>query len=341
MKRVLCLLLLGACTSAEAPPAGGASGLQGTRVKVKAAEPTDYQSWLETLPQVDGEASKPFQADFRGKIKVEVPGEGVSMDIQMNGRVEYADLRHFRERIDLRLDLGAIEEGIPDVPVNITMLISADGEKVYLEPLFEESWLLEMLRQSPMRGFETMTFTLDLDLFEQALEVYWDFLEESNVDMSTILPDGVTVEEFFAQGLNPAAWARLYLLTADVESFRIDATEVHVTAKLRDGWTRSLLMAEDPQAAAMMEEFTYDMSFDRRTGIPTSMGMSMALEEAMDFDMTLDFTQFLIGDNIFAPNHFDRRRATGRTEFPLDTIVEMALLSMQGQMHEEEEDIPF
>lgn len=340
MKRFTCLLLLGACTAAPAPDPGAPSGLQGARVKTP-AEPTTYEEWLDTLPVVEGQASSPFQADFRGKIAVRVPGEDVRIDVQMDGRIEYGDLRHFRERIDLRLDLSGVEEGIPDTPVNVTILVSADGEKLYLEPLFEDGWMLEMLRQSPMSGFETLTFTLDLDLFEQTFQVYWDFLEESDVDMSSVLPEGVTVEEFFAQGLNPAAWARLYLMTAELESFRIDSSEVHVTAKLHDGWTESLLMAEDPQAAEMMNDFTYEMCFDRRTGIPTSMGMGMAVEDVMSFEMMLDFEQFLIGDNIFAPNHFERRGGSGRTEFPIDTFVDMALASMRGQMDEEEEDIPF
>lgn len=340
MKRASCLLLLGACTAANAPETGGVSGLQGGRIQ-PAPEPTTYVDWLDTLPMVEGEASKPFQADFHGKITVQVPMEGVSVDVQMNGRIEYADLRHFRERIDLRVDLGGIEEGLPEEPVNFTILVSADGEKLYIEPMLEEGWLLDTLREAPVRGLEAMTFTLDLDLFEQMFQVYWDFLEESDVEMSTILPDGVSVEEFFKQGLNPAAWARLYLMTADIETFRVDSTEVHVTARLRDGWAESLLMAEDPQAAAMMDEFLYEMCFDRRTGIPTSLGMSMGVDDVMSFDMVIDFKQFLIGDNIFAPNHFDKRRSMGRTEFPIDTFIEMALLSMQGQMIEEDEDIPF
>lgn len=340
-KPALCLLLIGACASPNTSDPGGVSGLHaGGQTKVTTT-PTNYVEWLDTLPMVEGEASKPFQADFHGKLVFNVLSEDIALDIQMSGRIEYADLRHFRERIDLRLDLGAIDASIPDVPVNLTILISADGEKLYVEPILEESWLLEMLRQSPAAGFESQAFTLDLDLFEQMFEVYWTFLEESDIDMDTILPEGVTMEEFFAQGLNPAAWARLYLMTADIETFRIDSSEVHVTAKLRDNWMTGVVAMEDPQAASMMEDFEYEMVFDRRTGIPTSMGMTMHIEEEVQMEMVIDFKQFLIGDNIFAPNHFQRSQLMQRTEFPMDIFVQMALSAMQGQMHEDDEDIPF
>ena len=338
-KRFLSLLLLGACTAPQSVNADGLAGLQVGQPR-PVAVPETYMEWLDTLPDPREAASKPFRAGFHGKIVIAFPHESMSMDIQLGGLIEYTDMRHFRESIDLHLDLGELSPELPDEPVAITFLVEADGETLFFEPRFHDDWLLEKVGSLDM-GFETMTFTLDLDLLEQMFFVYWRFLQDSDIDLSTLLPEGITMEEFFTQGMNPVGWSRLYLLTADISNFRVDSTEVHITAKLKDEWVDIMMVPSDPQTMAMMEDFVYDICFDRYSGMPSSMSMVLSAEGLMQMDMSIEFVDFRIGDDLFPADHFRHDSTEGRTLFPVDAFIQMALGSMQGKMQDDDDDIPF
>lgn len=309
-------------------------------VNVKApATPANFEEWIESLPSHNQDASKPFQAGFTGKILMNVPGEEIAVEVQISGSVEYADMRHFREVIDLHIDLGDLPGDMDMGPINLSLNINADGESLHLAPNFRDDWLLSMIKQTNM-GFEKMVFTLDLDVLEKMLEVYWQYFDSEDIDLSSFLPEGMTAEEFFQQGINPAAWGQMYMLTSDIDSFRVDSGEVQVVARLKEDWIEGMMLP-DEQTRSLMEGATYEMCFDRYSGIPTSMGMSMAAEGLMDMDFSVEFLDFKIGDGLFPPDHFKHQSMEGRTPFPVDTFMQMALGSMQGQMEEVDDDIPF
>lgn len=336
---LLCLLLLGACTAPQVDPTNGHTGLADGVVR-PAVEPTDYASWLETLSDQVGQASEPFAADFHGKVEVFVPEQDVRLEIQMSGKVEYVDIRHFREEIVLHMDLGNVDPSLPAGPIAVSLMIDADGEMLYIEPRFHDDWLHEMIAGTGM-GFEKMTFTLDLDLLEDMLSVYWEFLASNDADLSDFLPEGMTMEEFFSNGMNPAAWARMYLLTAEITDFQVDSGEVRITAKLKEEWTKGFMMHSDPQVEEMMDSLSYEVCFDRYTGLPSSFSVGMSEAGEVDFGFALEFENFQLDGNLFGPDHFQHGSTKGRTLFPLDTFVSMSLGSMEGMMEEEDDDIPF
>lgn len=339
MKYLLsCLLLFGACTAPQTNPANSQTGLSGGKVKAVAA-PSTYAEWLETLPSHNQDASKPFQAGFTGKILVKVPTEEVSVEVQISGSMEYSDLRHFRQVIDFHVDLGELPGNMFIGPIKVSMNINGDGESLHIVPSFHDDWLFATIKQTNM-GFEKMVFTLDLDLLEEMLEVYWEYFDSEDIDLSSLLPEGMDAEEFFQRGINPAAWGQMYMLTADIENFRLDSGEVQVTAKLKDEWIDGMMLP-DAETRALMENATYEMTFDRYSGIPTSMGMSMVAEGMMDVNFSMEFLDFKIGDGLFPPDHFEHQSMEGRTPFPVDTFMQMGLGSMQGQMEEVDDDIPF
>lgn len=339
MKYLLsCLLLLGACTAPQTNSTKPQAGLSGGNVKASAL-PSTYEEWLETLPSQSQDASKPFQAGFTGKILVNVPAEDVSVEVQISGSMEYADLRHFRQVIDFHVDLGELPGNMAIGPIKVSMNINADGESLHIVPVFHEDWLLSTIKQTNM-GFEKMVFTLDLDLLEKMLAVYWEYFDSEDIDLSSLLPEGMDAEEFFQSGINPAAWGQMYMLTADIENFRVDSGEVQVTARLKEDWIDGMMLP-DEQTRELMENATYEMCFNRYSGIPTSMSMNMAAAGMMDMDFSMEFLDFKIGDGLFPSDHFEHQSLEGRTPFPVDTFMQMALGSMQGQMEEVDDDIPF
>ncbi|MDA0667263.1 MAG: hypothetical protein O3A95_03630 [Planctomycetota bacterium] len=337
MKHLLtCLLLLGACTAPQTNSPNAETGLSGGSVKAPAT-PTNYEQWLESLPSHTQEASKPFQVGFTGKILVNVPTEKVSVEVQISGSMEYADVRHFRQIIDLHLDLGDLPGNMAMGPIKLSLNMNADGESLHAAPGFHDDWLLAMVEQANM-GFEKMVFTLDLDVLEQMLEVYWKYFDSEDIDLSNLLPESMDAEEFFQQGINPAAWAQMYMLTANIDDFRVDSGEVHVTASIKDEWIQRI---HDQETRTLMESATYEMSFDRYSGIPTNMGMTMSAEGKMGMEFSVEFLDFKIGDGLFSSDHFKHQSMEGRAPFPVDTFMQMALGSMQGQMEEVDDDIPF
>jgi len=331
------LLLFGACAAPSANPNQAQTGISGGNVKAPSI-PNTYSDWLDTLTNQEHEASKPFQAGFTGKVLVHVPSEDVNVEIQISGSIEYSDMRHFREIIDLRVDLGDLPGDLQMGPMNVRLHINADGESMHMAPGFKDDWLLQTIKQTNM-GLEKMVFTLDLDILEEMLSVYWEYFDSEDIALSGLLPEGMSTEEFFNRGINPAAWARMYMLTADLENFRVDSGEVQVTARLKDEWMDGMMLP-DPGAREMMENISYEMCFDRYSGIPTSMSMEMSAE-GMSMDFSMEFLDFKVGDGLFSSDHFQHQSMEGRTPFPIDTFMRMGLGSMQGQIQEDDDDIPF
>lgn len=334
---IICLLSLGACTAPQANTKQASTGFFGGSVKAPVI-PDNYQQWLDGLPSQENEASKPFQADFAGKMVLDIAQEGVQVEVQISGSVEYADLRHFREIVEFHVDLGDLPGKMPMGPFRVSLHMNADGESLHVSPNFHQDWLYAMIQSANM-GFEKMVFTLDLDTLEEMLAVYWEYFDNADIDLAGLLPEGMSTEEFFSRGINPAAWARLYLLTADISNFRVDSGEVHVTAKLKDEWMNGMMMA-DPNARAMMEDMSYEICFDRYSGIPTSMGLSLKAD-GFSMNGSIEFLDFMVGDGLFPSDHFQHESTQGRTLFPVDTFMQMGLGAMQGQMEEDDEDIPF
>ena len=163
------LLLLGACVAPSANSNQAQTGISGGSVKAPVI-PATYEAWLDTLANQEHEASQPFQAGFTGKILVQLPSEDVNIEVQMSGSSEYADVRHFRQIIDLRVDLGDLPGDMQIGPINVRLHVNADGESMHFAPGFNDDWLLQTIKQTNM-GFEKMVFTLDLDILEEMLSV--------------------------------------------------------------------------------------------------------------------------------------------------------------------------
>jgi hypothetical protein len=302
--------------------------------------PATYPDWVASLPALSADSTA-FRTSVQGGIALQVREQGMEMniDIQLGSTVEYQDLRHFREDIWIHAELPDLPEfaGVQQVDFGIKIL--ADGKKLYLGPKFDDDALGAQIKALNM-GIEGMTLTLDIKLFEDLMQIYWRTLESADVDLSSFLPEGMSVEEFFEHGLNPAGWARAYMLTSEIEDFRVDSNEVRIKARMKDELLNNQMLLGGGQGSAL-ENLVYEMSFDRFSGLPTSMTMQLEVDEKVSMTLELDFAKFEMGADLFEPDYFNSNHIDRKKVFPLDTFVQMALASMHAGMAEDDGDMSF
>lgn len=340
MKTFSCLLLvaLGACAAPGRDSVHQVSALRaGSHAQ---AAPQTYQDWVEGLPVLSLESTA-FRTSAQGKLALEIQQDGVelSLNIQLGLELEYLDLRHFREDIWIHVEAPSMPGLIGSEDVGFALKILADGTKLFLRPEFQEDALGAQVKASGL-GLEDMTFTLDIALFEQLMRLYWHSMENADLDMSSLLPVGTSSEEFFERGLNPAGWARTYLLTSDILDFRVDSNEVRIKARMKEELLGNAVL-RGSNSMPHLGEVLYEMSFDRFTGLPTSMTVALPIENTLHLVFELDFAEFEMGSNLFAPSDFSSEQLHFKQLFPIDTFVQMALASMQAGLSEDDDDMAF
>lgn len=315
-----------------------ASGLQ--NVHQVNSEPENYAEWVEGLPVLSLDSTA-FRTSAQGKVVVQIKEAGMNMnlDIQLGVELDYLDLRHFREDIWVHVDLPNVPEFAGVQELNFGIKILADGEKLYITPEFQDDMLGAQIKAAGM-GFEDMTLTLDIALFGELMKIYWEALEDANVDLSAFLPEGMSVDEFFERGLNPAGWARAYMLTSEILDFAVDSNEVRIQAQMKEELLGNAFLLT-PEQSQQLDDFSYEMSFNRFSGLPTSMAMDMAMDEVIEMAFELDFAEFEMGADLFVPQDFSAAHLDQRHFFPVDTFIQMALASMQATMTEDDGDMAF
>jgi hypothetical protein len=331
------LLALGACASA--PPAMELS-VQLREGGAAQAVPATYSEWVESLPILSADSTA-FRTSVQGRIALKVRDNGVKInfDIQLGSQIEYLDLRHFKEDVWVHAEMPAMPEFAGFQKVDFGIKILADGNKLFITPEFADDALGAQIKSINM-GIEGMTLTLDIKLFEELMQLYWHTLESADVDLSSFLPEGMSAEEFFERGLNPAGWARAYMLTSEILDFRVDSNEVRIKARMKDELMNSQMLLSGGRGS-QLANFNYEMSFDRFSGLPTSMTMQMDIDTMVSMTFELDFAKFEMGADLFAPGHFNSEHIDSKHLFPLDTFVQMALASMHAGMVEDDGDLSF
>ncbi|MCP4092040.1 MAG: hypothetical protein GY747_01215 [Planctomycetes bacterium] len=328
------LLAFAAYTGPAANPDPLASGLQNsTQVNT---EPETYAEWAESLP-VHSLDSTAFRTSAQGKIAVKIQEDGmaIDLDIQLGVEMDYLDLRHFCEDIWVYVALPDIPDFAGFSEMNFAIKILADGDKLFITPEFQDDLLGAQVKAAGI-GIEDTTMTLDIELFEELMKLYWVALEEVDVDLSAFLPEGMSVDEFFERGLNSAGWARAYMMTSDILDFVVDSNEVRIKAQMKEELLGNALLLSPGQSESL-DGFTYEMSFNRYTGLPTSMEMNMPVDEMVQ----MDFAEFEMGADLFGPEQFSSAHLDQRNFFPVDTFIQMALASMQATMHDDNGDMAF
>ena len=344
------LLLLAACSAPEAttPEDHAPSGLQVTAV-APAADPKTFQDWVESLPPASEFVDQAFRADLTGAMTMTIPGmvdmsepAEANMRMDLSGTMAVKDSSHLRYEIDVMVDLSGIPDaGVPG-PVHVGLLFIADGETLSIVPQFHDDWILAEL-QSTGIGIENMVLTLDVDLFERMMTIYMRSFEASGMDMSLLVPEGMTVEEFFKNSMNPALWSRSFLATTDIVDFTIDKQKVHAVATLKqDLFTSMMGISPDGQdQTAMLESMRYSVTFDRWTGMPLGLEFGFAMEEEMNMNMSMSMTDFVVGDAAVADTEFSYTMLDRQTLFPLDPWVQLMLTQMEAMIQEDDGDTSF
>ena len=332
------LLALGACTAPTGNPDSMVTGLQGGNNIL--VEPTSYEEWVDGLPILSLD-SMAFRTSAQGKIAMKVQEDGMEMniDVQLGVKLDYLDLRHFREDIWVHVDLPEIPEFTGFETLKFGIKILADGKTLFLSPEFQDDLLGAQVKASGL-GIEDTTLTLDIKLFEDMMKLYWRVFEDGDVDLSSFLPDGMSVDEFFERGLNPAGWARAYMLTSEILEFQVDSNEVRIKARMKDELLGSALLFS-PEQNQQLDNLTYEMSFDRYSGLPTSLALAMEVDDMVSMVFELDFAEFEMGADLFEANAFNSAHLDQKHMFPVDTFIQMALASMQATMADDDGDMAF
>lgn len=337
-KSVLFLLAaLGSCVVPSSPQ--GPHALTGANVGGKAAAPATYEDWVDSLPPLRS-GGEPFHLESHGQVCFQTVQGGMELKLRAGFTVlaDFLDLRRFREELRLHMDLSGLgEAGVPQ-ELHLGLDILADGEALYLKPVIESEWLLAQL-QAGGPGLEKMTFVLDTDLFEDLMNHYFTALEDAGMDLRAVLPEGVAPDEVLQAGFHPAAWARAYLGSSDILQFRVDSNEVHVQARLRP----ELLEVQGltGQAGGELTDMEYMVSFDRFTGLPTSLHMTMSLSDGSSISIDMEFDQVLLGEDLFEAKEFTMPSEQRRHLFPLDPFVQMAISALESQQVEDLGDMAF
>ncbi len=344
------LLLLVACSAPQAttPEDHAPSGLQVATV-APAAEPKTFQDWVEGLPPASEFVDQAFRAELSGAMTMSIPGMvDMSNPVEANMRVDLAgsmavkDSSHLRYEVDVVVDLSSIPDaGVPG-PVHVGLLFVADGETLSIVPQFHDEWILAQLESTGI-GIENMVLTLDVDLFERMMTIYIRSFEASGMDMSLLVPKGMTVEEFFENSMNPALWARSFLATTDIVDFTVDQNKVHAVALLKKDLFTSMMGAtpNGQDQTAMLESMRYSVTFDRWTGLPLGMEFGFAMEEEMNMSMSMSTTDFVVGPGAVEDVEFSYTMLDRQTRFPLDPWVQLMLTQMEAMIQEDDGDTSF
>jgi len=338
------LLLLSACT---APPSSQQepSGLQSD--VVPAVAPQTFEAWIETLPPAKEILTQAYRADFHMAMDMTVLGQidmentmevPVKMDIA--GVMTVADPSHLRYDMDLKMDLSGIPEAAIPGPLEIGFLMIGDGETFYVAPELADGWLKEQLATTGI-AIEKTVFTLDISLVEQLLTIYTRAFEKSGMDMSLLIPEGMTTEEYFHNSMQPALWTRSFLATTDVLDYDIDASEVRIRARLKPELFSAMMIGQVPGQEEMLKDLIYDMTFDRASGMPKRMAFSSTAEGEYKMDIQMDLGPYLFGKAALEGVEFHYTLSDSQTEFPLDTWVQLMLTQMESMIHEDDEDASF
>lgn len=332
------LLALGACTAPGQGTMEPSAGLHADGQRQTA--PATYSDWVDSLPVLSADSTA-FRTSVQGKIALKVRDNGmkIDFDIQLGLQIEYLDLRHFKEDIWVHAELPALPQFADFQKVDFGIKILADGKKLYISPEFSDDALGAQIKSINM-GFEGMTLALDIKLFEELMQIYWHTLESADVDLSSFLPEGMSVDEFFERGLNPAGWARAYMLTSEILDFRVDSNEVRIKASMKKELLNNQMLLGVGKGS-QLNNLLYEMSFDRFSGLPTSMTMQVEVDEMVSMTFELDFSRFEMGADLFEPGHFNSEHIDRKHLFPLDTFVQMALASMHAGMAEDDGDLSF
>lgn len=335
---------------AEAP-----QGLQAAKLQTEAVaplssqEPASFQEWVESLPPASDFMDQAFRAEIAGSMSMSIPGMvdmsdpvSANMKMELSGTMAVLDWSHLRYEIDLTIDMSGIPEAGMPGPMRVGMLMVADGETLSIVPQFHEEWIREQLASTGI-GIENMVLTLDVSLFERMMTIYMRSFEASGMDMSLLVPEGMDLEEFYRNSMNPALWSRSFLATTDILEFEVAEDEVHVVAGLKEELFKAM-MENTPggdDQAAMLDSMRYFIVFDRWTGLPLGMEFAFDMEQEFVMNMSMSTTQFVVGPHAVDGIEFGYTLEDRQTLFPLDPWVQLMLTQMEAMIQEDDGDASF
>jgi hypothetical protein len=321
------LLLPAACQAPPEQPGGGDAAAGGQEPGPTASGA--FRAWAAalpertTLPAMTGTMNFAAQGDaaqFAGGSfdPDDLPvGADTGFAMGFAGDIEMESWTRMRARFDLRMELGPLKAQ-DERPVEIGVLIVADGETVWIEPDWSRAWFLEEL-EGQATGFERLVFSVQASTVREFLDVAAGAMSGE-------------AAEWYRNSIecasNPACLARLIAEHADAESFAHDGSRVTADLVMDIAAWLPPEMLEMPGALSVWDEpFRYRCEFDAATGAVLKTEYEMAMGGGA---MSMSMTQAMQpAARPFAADAFRYEVPPGRQAFPLDLFLKPILASIQ------------
>lgn len=261
---------------------------------------------------------------------------GANTDFAMDlvAHLDIESWRRMRARFDVKMKLGLLEAQSAE-PIEMSVLLVADGEMLWLEPDWSKAWFLDQLR-GQATGFERLVFNLKSDTLCELMEVVSSTME------------GEAAEWYRASiecASNPAALARMLADQVDCESFSRKGNRVLVELSMD---LRKMLPPETLNLSEDSAEWNgvlrYRSEFDAVTGAVFFTAYEFNLPEA-GMNMSL-LQEMQPAASAFPAEHFRYKLPEGRQAFPLDLFMKPIMTSIQMESGNKppskaDSDLPF
>jgi len=340
----LCALAFGACqaTPKTKPAAVRDADSSATTQQDPAGSAAEaFHAWAYSLPV--GTAVPPMTGTMSFHMKgdlakmggnewdsLELPiGAEPTFEMKFRGALEIESWTRLRAQMDMVMDIGPLRAQNPN-PVEVGLLLIADGETIWIEPDWSKAWFLDQL-EGQATGFERLVFTIGTGTVKEILEV-----------AAGAIPGEAA--EWYRKSLecasNPACLARLLSdhVTVDTFARRGQRIVTDLTMDMSEWFPQKMSMP------GFMGPLSYRCEFD------ASSGVVLYTAYTMDFPvegMTMEFLQEMqLVTKPFAEGRFVYELPKGRQAFPVDLFVHPLLQGIRmesGQTPPDQtvDDLPF
>ena len=332
-----------ACAACQATPQEAGGGAAGAAVaQDPAVGPAQaFRAWAYALPEDSALPPMRGTMTFRvsGNLATFTGGDVAALDlplgatpdydVQLRGAIELESWTRMRAQLDLRLDLGPLRAQNPE-PLQVGLLLIADGEAIWLEPDWSKAWFLDQL-QEHATGVERLVFTLGTDTVKELMEAVAGTMQGEAAEW---------YRSSIACAANPAHLTRMLADRVTIESFaRRDGRIVADLAMDMSEW-----MPPELQASGLQGPLRYRCEFDAATGAVLHTSYTLDLAE-QGLSMSL-LQEMHLAETPFAEDRFVYVLPKGRQAFPVDVFLRPAVAALQletGQRPPDptDDDLPF
>lgn len=245
------------------------------------------------------------------------PGADTAIAMDFAGELQLDSWTRMRMQMDLRMEIGPLKAQDAR-PLEIGLLIVADGETVWIEPDWSRAWFLDEL-EGQATGFERLVFSVKTATVREFLDAAASTLEGEAADW---------YRSSIECAANPACLARLLADRVGVESFAQDGERVSADLVLdMKDWLPPELVEEQPGALSPFAmPLRYRCEFDASTGTIIRTSFAMTLDGALEVSMV---QQMRPAAQAFAADDFRYELPPDRQAFPLDLFVRPILAGIR------------